>query len=1573
MREEVSRIQSQTAAAPAAPGRVIPSLRLDVFAGEWSRAATILALAGILLLAGFLRLNHLNWDNTGHLHPDERFITSISGDIRAPSSIANYFDTDTSALNPYNIERDDGSRQGTFVYGTLPLFLNKFVATNLHTLSLGTLDNYDNYDHYNLSGRALAALFDLGTIIFVFLLGRALVSRGVGLLAAFLYAVSAFPIQNAHFFVVDPFLTFFATGAIYYAVRSAQSGGWRNFALAGACAGLAAATKITAVSLLPVVVLAIGVRAWPGVKPFVAPWWYGPRREYDRQQDGHRLDSAVATFFLGSMLALVAAFLVFRLAMPYAFKTPSLTDVVTPTEGTVLKVPLVYPDIMNQQWLDDQVKQRELLGGGAFPPNVQWIGRSKWLWPAQQMMAWGMGPALGVTAWLGVAFAAFWAVRRREGVWLVPLAWVLGYFGFMGAQFSLYMRYFLPLYPTLTVLGAALLYRAWQWGSDGAPLAAFGRFGERLAPARASLSYATRAGVGVVVLMTLLMGLAFYHIYTQEVTRFAASRWFHANVEAGAVVGHEHWDDEVPFTVQGVPPRQFGSVTFNNYDGDTPEHAEQLISNLDAVDYIALSSARLSGTIPRVPAVWPVTSRYYEALESGELGFEKAAEFTSYPSIFGFELDDTGAEESYSVYDHPKVTVYKKTDAFSVERAREVLGVDAFLPGMSILPKDAAQNGLLFTPNVRARQHAGGTWTDIFDASSFANQHPLLVWLFAIELAAFAVAPLAIVLFRALPDRGFLLSKPLGVLALSYLVYAPATQGITDFTRGWIVAAMLVLVAAGALGAWRWRDEISAFVRERWRFLLFAEALFLLAFLFAFWLRLHNPDLWHGSRGGEKPMELAYLNGVIRTTDMTQGAIDPWYADGYLNYYYYGQFISGTFVKLTGIVPEVAYNLLVPMFFALSAAAVFSLTYNLAETTRRLMKRRPGGLPIGVAGPIVAGLAGVFLVLIAGNLNALSELQVTASRYSSWGDGVPMIGGALTIAGALKEVAVGDVSLREFVYGYNWWEPSRAVSTNEPGEVLPITEFPYWTFLFADLHAHLMAIPFAITAAAVAFGAVTNFTRLARADARSREIASWLMVVVLALIVGALRWINSWDYPPFLLLGAGAILVAERAKDGRVTLRGLGVGAFKSLVMVGLSFVFFAPFIANYNQAYAGVSQSEQTSALGDFLSHFGVLLFLIGGLVVFQLNRVITRAWLTRMIFFGRGRRRPIETAPVMLALIAAGGVLVWAGTMQRWGVTVFSLVGLMAVLLAAYRAVRSPAPSAPVLLFVYAMIALGLGLTGGVELLTLDGDIGRMNTVFKFYLHVWILWGVAGAYALWYIFAVMRPQEAFFQRVGSLDASMVRAPRFAFATLAAVLLALTLVFPYVGTRARLHERFDPAQGTGINGMDYMDSPRAAYVDFDDRSGRGGETDFASTRDAINWMRANIDGTPTTIEAVTGIYHFGSRFAIYTGLPTVLGWDWHQAQQRVKFAQTVEARKADVNQFYDTGDVQQARDILQKYGVEWVIVGDVERNYYSEGGLEKFDDGLSGALELAYQNPGVQIWHVIPDEELERASATAR
>ena len=149
----------------------------------------------------------------------------------------------------------------------------------------------------------------------------------------------------------------------------------------------------------------------------------------------------------------------------------------------------------------------------------------------------------------------------------------------------------------------------------------------------------------------------------------AARRWS----AEGSAIANEHFDDPLPFNMDGRIA--FGGGPYRGldlalYDEDTPEKLEQLLDVLDEADYISMSSGRLWQSIPRLPMRYPVTTRYYELLFAEELGFEKAAEFHSYPRLFGIEFDDTWAEEQFTVYDHPKVLIYRKTDDYDRERVR---------------------------------------------------------------------------------------------------------------------------------------------------------------------------------------------------------------------------------------------------------------------------------------------------------------------------------------------------------------------------------------------------------------------------------------------------------------------------------------------------------------------------------------------------------------------------------------------------------------------------------------------------------------------------------------------------------------------------------------------------------------------------------------------------------------------------------------------------------------------------------------------------------------------------------------
>mgnify|MGYP000601390176 CR=1 FL=1 len=251
-----------------------------------------------------------------------------------------------------------------------------------------------------------------------------------------------------------------------------------------------------------------------------------------------------------------------------------------------------------------------------------------------------------------------------------------------------------------------------------------------------------------------------------------------------------------------------------------------------------------------------------------------------------------------------------------------------------------------------------------------------------------------------------------------------------------------------------------------------------------------------------------------------------------------------------------------------------------------------------------------------------------------------------------------------------------------------------------------------------------------------------------------------------------------------------------------------------------------------------------------------------------------------------------------------------------------------------------MGLGLTLLVEVVVLKGDIGRMNTVFKFYYQVWTLLAVGAAATTVWVAERAVEWRVEWQQVWS-------------ATMAAILFGMAL-FPMMSIPARVKDRIAPEVGPTLDGMAYMRYGRVWDV--------VGEVDLAPDYEAIVWMQENIEGSPVILEGLgEREYLWGNRVSIYTGLPAVVGWRWHQVQQRMAGgAAEVERRHLDVPECYVTTDVERAWEILQKYGVRYVTVGPYERLYYPPEGLAKFDEmAARGMLRVVYDRMGVKIYEV--------------
>ncbi len=335
------------------------------------------------------------------------------------------------------------------------------------------------------------------------------------------------------------------------------------------------------------------------------------------------------------------------------------------------------------------------------------------------------------------------------------------------------------------------------------------------------------------------------------------------------------------------------------------------------------------------------------------------------------------------------------------------------------------------------------------------------------------------------------------------------------------------------------------------------------------------------------------------------------------------------------------------------------------------------------------------------------------------------------------------------------------------------------------------------------------------------------------------------------------------------------------------------------------------------------------------------------------------------------------------RFAVTIsrltFLLVGLGLLLqpvvglslgLAALTALllSSPSPN-PRRQFLLCMIGLGLLLTALVEIVVLKGDISRVNTVFKFYFQVWVLWAIASATVLpqlagWLASVPRWVRVPARTRKGGSRTPEVQPQVKTWALRSvgrwkpiwwgafALLWAGCLLYPFTATPVRMSDRFPESKATTLDGSAFMrtstytDQVESFALDWD--------------RQAAAWLRQNVRGIPVIVEANTPIYRWGSRVSIYTGLPTLIGWDWHQKQQRsVLSGDTIDQRIADVRTIYTSTDVAETLRLLHQYGVQYIYVGPLERLYYPGNGLDKFKQQQGRLWNAVYENDEVRIYRV--------------
>ena len=852
-----------------------------------------------------------------------------------------------------------------------------------------------------------------------------------------------------------------------------------------------------------------------------------------------------------------------------------------------------------------------------------------------------------------------------------------------------------------------------------------------------------------------------------------------------------------------------------------------------------------------------------------------------------------------------------------------------------------------------------------------------LSWYFAISVIGWVSFPIAFRFFPKLTSRGFALTKPLGLLLWGFIFWLPGSLGILQNNLGGVILAfVLVLVLAwlaASKGKWQ---EMRNWLHANKKTIIIMEVIFLAAFAAWTVVRAANPEV----RYTEKPMELAFINAILRSPSMPP--LDPWLSGYAISYYYFGYVLISMLVRVTGVASSVAFNLSASLWFGMTALAVYGVVFDLlASRKQHLEETDPRHLKIARIG----GLLGPFFVLIVSCLEGALEFM-----YSwGWFWKTDAQGGLTSKFWSWLSIPELDVAPANFslfpsrVDSYLWWRGSRIIQdlTISGNRVEVIDEFPFFSYLLSDLHPHLLAMPFVLLAVAICINVFFDRESL---FFKSGLILNWFKrweFWLTTLVLGSMAFLNTWDFPIYVGLFCLAVVYPRIQEQGWGWLR---VWDFlRTGLVIGISgVVLYLPFYVGFKSQAGGILPSMEYMTRGvHFWLFFGALLVPIVVWLIQQVGQIkppkgllrslgvafsiIVILLLTSLLFgililsSGQIAANMIQSGnPSMMKIgtsldlaatsfsglheYAAIGSIVKEALLRRlnapgtWLTLLLMLAGVWTILQINVTKTTIPVsetneleavPSRQTRNFIALLILVGIALTAFPEFFYLrDQFRWRMNTIFKFYFEAWILLGIVAAYASVELLSNLRGVKAWI-----------------FRFIWIVVLTFSLAYPTVMILNKTNN-FNPQMWTPNGVASYWTLDGNAYIN------NSNADEYA----AMQWLNQQPLGV--LAEAVGGSYSEFARISTRTGMPTVLGWPGHEGQWRGGYAE-VGSRESDIETLYTTDDWQTALTIIQRYKIRYIYVGNTELVKYQVS-LDKFTQNLS----LVYANNGVSIFEV-PDE----------
>ena len=816
-------------------------------------------------------------------------------------------------------------------------------------------------------------------------------------------------------------------------------------------------------------------------------------------------------------------------------------------------------------------------------------------------------------------------------------------------------------------------------------------------------------------------------------------------------------------------------------------------------------------------------------------------------------------------------------------------------------------------------------------------------WWFTIFVLGISCMPLTMLVFRRFDDRGWLFSKSIGIMFIGWIMFVLSSAHLLKFVQAACIGLIVVVLALNIV-LFIFGKQKEVLKGADFKLIIIEEIAFLLIFLLWVYIIGFKPEAY----GTEKFMDYAFITSMMRTTYLPP--IDPWFSGEAINYYYGGQYLTTFIIKTSGVTAGEGYTLMRAAIASFSCMLPFAVVYQLLRSRFAARTKLI---------PYIGGTIGGIAVAFCGNFQYV-------------------------IYGLIKPIAA---SLRGEEYSYWFPDATRFIGYQPDMPDKTIHEFPSYSTVLGDLHAHYVNIVFVVvvTAAALAYAlrlhaemtGMTVKTAAARVPLRKKNAAKkasaaegktaadsgkakagfgpfmkkWLPVVLCPEIIligfctGIFRWTNFWDFPIYFVVGGAVVFFMNLRKYWRESpLKFLLVMGAQAIAAALIGTVAALPFTLGFDQISSQILPTHSHTMLWQLMVLWGLPLAVLTVLIVKLVldRRAFLRANAAAVsagaVKSGDGKAPAAQEAPTAAGKRGHKGA---AGKMEAAAVS-----GRPESLGRAAEAggeafdekkkkkgLTFRMDPSDLVALLFGLCAFGLVLLPEVIYVVdiYTGDYYRANTMFKLTYQAFILFGMLMGYALVRVFMTSK-----------------LALRIVCGVLAGMLL-LTFGYIFKSCESWFGKDLSPAKRVHTDASVYVSQS------------------FKEDFDAICWINENIFGQPVMVEAAGDSYSDYERVSTSTGLPTILGWYVHEWLWR-SGTDILNVRKNAVNTIYTSNNAGEVQKVIDDYNVSYIYVGKLEHEQYPA-----INDAFIKSMgEVVYEDANTYIVKVKPARASARDTQTS-